>query len=150
MAQPQTQAPTTTLDCGCKPDCCSHEQKRVEASYSDCPLYDASCDCQKAASYAPKGGIVIPRGNIVYFTGNDVQIDVENNGTMCDFAEIDIVDAGEGVAGLSLWKIDNTNSDVGATQLLTAGRLFSNCIEKNGATIPQLKAAGFDLQHIYS
>lgn len=151
MAQPAPVTPPVVapLDCGCKPDCCTHKQTKVEARYDDCPLYDTCCDCKHAASFVPADGIVIPRGNIVFFTGNDVQYDAQGDGVMCDFAEVDIVDSGKGIAGLSLWKIDNTNSDTGATQLLTKGRLFSNCIEKNGATIPQLSAAGFDLQRIY-
>ncbi len=92
--------PDPTMDCGCKPGCCSHEHKKVSASIHLHPLYDAGC-CPNGQAFAVKDGAVIDYGVVVFHTGKDVDID----GKL--YAEVDV--SGDDVAGVAMWAIDNTD-----------------------------------------
>ena len=131
-----------------KPSCCDLEQQKISAGVGGHPIYDASCDCTKANAFVPKDGIVIEAGGVVFFTGNDVSLSID--GTARNYPEVNIADAGKGIAGIALKGIDNSGSDVGSMQFLTAGRIFSNRITLNGASSAALTNAGFDLTHVYS
>lgn len=130
----------------CKPDCCGLEQRKITAQIGDHPIYDSSC-CIDVSAYVPADGAMISKGDVVFFTGNTISLDV--NGVSHDYAEVDTTDAGKGVGGIALWLIDNNANDVGSTQFLTSGRVFANRINLNGADIPAMKAAGFDVTNVY-
>lgn len=131
----------------CRPNCCIPGQNSMTATFGSCPLVCELCCDVKRMPFAVAAGDEIGPRTVVYFTGNDVQVDVD--GTLFDVAEVTVAPgAPEDVAGVSEWAIDNTAGDAGSVSFLVHAGIYACGLALNGAKISDLRKVGLYVENV--
>ena len=125
----------------CRPGCCKPGQNALKTDFGTCPLVcETCCDAVQMSFKVAAGDVVGPR-TVVYFTGNDVEVDMD--GTIIQVAEVTVVPgAGADVAGVAKQGYDNTDDDIGATSFYVNATIFACGLALNGAKISDLRKVG--------